>query len=251
MRRTVVTVAVATAALVSAGLAVAHLAPSGTEEVSAQFRAAKERASSRVCRGSDGSYEITRGVYRGESDSSTAALDGPLVLSIHAVYNTTEKLGWVEGRLKIRRDGEDENDRRAWGHFTGTLKDGAVEGQVWGRVGHHHAHLIGSFTARFTPADGFTSGQLGGGGGTNAALLAGRPCEGKPQIAVRLIVKGTVESIADDAIAVKPRDGSSTQRCARKGISPGLRGIEVGDRVEMGCGVVDNTLTLLRIHELR
>lgn len=252
MRRTAVTVAaVATAALVSAGLAVAHLAASGTEEVSAQFRAAKDRSATRVCRGSDGAYEITRGVYRGESDSTTAALDGPLVLSIHAVYNTTEKLGWVEGRLKIRRDGEDENDRRAWGHFTGTLRDGVVEGQVWGRIGHHQAHLVGSFSARFTPGDGFTSGQLGGGGGANVALLAGRPCEGKPQIAVRLTVKGTVESIGGDAITVKPRDGSRSQTCARRPVSPALTGIETGDRVEMGCGVVDDTLTLLRIHELR
>ena len=251
MRRKIMIAAVAVAALATAGLAMGQLRATGTEEVSATFAAAKERATTRVCRGTDGTYEITRGTYRGESDSANAMLDGPLVLNIYAVYNTTEKLGWMEGRLRIRRDGEDEADRRAWGHFHATLKDGAVEGFVWGRIGHRWSHLAANFASRLTSNDGFTTGQLGGGGGSNVAVLAGRPCEGRPQIAVRLNVKGTVESITNDAITVKPRDGSNSQTCARKPVSPNLNGYANGNRVEMGCGVVDNTLTLLRIHKLR
>ena len=122
---------------------------------------------------------------------------------------------------------------------------------MWGRIGHRWSHLAANFASRWTSNDGFTTGQLGGGGGSNVAVLAGRPCEGRPQIAVRLNVKGTVESITNNAITVKPRDGSNSQTCARKPVSPSLNGYDNGNRVEMGCGVVDNTLTLLRIHKLR
>lgn len=249
MRRFIVLAIVAATALSTAGFAVAHLKASGTDAVSATFTAAKERAETRTCTGPDGTYEITHGRYAGTAVSTNEALDGPIVFHVVSVYNTTEKLGWIEGWMKVRR--EDDDDRRSTARFWATLGDGgAAEGFVHGRVHHHYAALFGNVSATFTPSGGFANGRIGGGGGSNAAVLAGRPCVGKLGIAVKLVVKGEVESISSTEIRVKPRDGSSSQACAIvAGRSPSTEGVGPGTRVEIGCGLVDGQMTLLRLHK--
>lgn len=254
MRKTIIVGTVAALALTLAGVAVAHLKPSGSTAAAGEFSAARERADTRTCTGPDGRYEITRGRYAGTATSSDEALAGPIELQVKAVYNVDKKIGWLEGWLRIRKG---DDDRRSKGRFWATLGDGGVvNGFVHGRVSHHYAALFSGLTATFSPAGGFASGKLGGSGGqTNVAVLVGRPCTGRSDsqpTAVKLSVKGEIAEITATSVSVKPNDGSQAQACARKdGRSPSLDGYAVGTKVEMGCALVDGTMTLLKIKKHR
>jgi hypothetical protein len=249
MRRILAISIVAVGALALAALALAQLRSIGTDSVAATFSAARERAETRTCSGPDGNYEITSGRYTGTAVGSDP-LNGPIVLHVKSVYNTTENLGWIEGSFQIRRGGD---DLRSHGRFWGTLgAGGAVNGFVHGLVNRNAAALFGGLTATFSPSGGFSSGKLGGGGGqVNAAVTAGRPCVAtKTTVVVKLIAQGRVEALSGSSITVKPRDGSSAQTCAIKpNVSGSTRGIEAGDTVEMRCGIVDGAMTLLRLRK--
>lgn len=248
MRKTIILGATAAVGLVLAGIAVAHLSPSGSTAAAGTFTATRDRADTRTCSGPDGRYEITRGRYVGAATGDNDALVGPIELQVRAVYNVDKKIGWLEGWLKIRKG---DDDRRSTGRVWATLGDGgAVNGFVQGRVSHHYAGLFSGLTATFSPSGGFTNGKLGGAGGqTNLAVLVGRPCTGGSSgIAVKLTVKGEITEITATSVSVKPRDSSQTQSCARKtGTSPSLEGYAVTTNVEMSCGLVDGTMTLLKI----
>jgi hypothetical protein len=250
MRTVTAVVALAGAALVTAGVAVATLGFSGTQTVTATFTAARDRADVRACTGGDGTYEIVKGRYTGEADSSVAGLDGPLTLNVTSVYNTTEKVGWMTAAVKIRR-GSGSDDRDFTGKLTGTLTGSGdtrvLDGFASGRIGGRYADVLGNVTASFTAAGGFTGGKLGE-GGANIAVMVGNACVKPGPIAVRLVVKGTIESLSDTSISVKPRDGSGSQACAIKaGISPSTSRFERGDGVEMRCGLVSGDMTLLKL----
>jgi hypothetical protein len=251
MRRTLAISVAAVGALALSAVAVAQLRSSGTDSVSATFSAARERAETRTCSGPDGNYEITSGRYAGTAAGSDP-LNGPIVLHVRSVYNTTESLGWIEGSFQIRRGGD---DLRSHGRFWATLgAGGTVNGFVHGLVNRNAAALFGGLTATFTPSGGFASGKLGGGGAqVNAAVTAGRPCvTTKTPVVVRLIVHGQVEALSAGSITVKPRDGSPAQTCAIKaGVSGSTRGVATGDTVELRCGIVDGTMTLLRLNKKR
>jgi hypothetical protein len=236
---------------VVAGVAVATIGFSGTQTVTATFTAPRDRADVKSCTGTDGTYEIVRGRYVGEADSSVAGLDGPLRLDVTSVYNTTEKVGWMTANVKVRRSGGSD-DRDFVGKLTGTLTGGSgdarvLDGMLSGRIGGRYADVVGNLTASFTATGGFTGGKLGE-GGANVALLIGRTCVKPGKAAVQLVVKGTIQSLSDTSISVKPRDESSTQTCAIKpGTSPSTSRYETGDGVEMRCGLVGGDMTLLKL----
>ncbi len=250
MRRALVLAALGVAALATAGIAVATLGLSGTQTVSATFSAAKDRAEAKTCTGSDGVYEIVKGRYTGEADSSVAGLDGPLTLSVTSVYNTTEKIGWMTALVKVRRSGSDDQEFN--GRLVGTLTGGTGDARtldafLTGRLARSYADVFGNVTSSFTAAGGFTNGKLGE-GGANIALLAGRPCVSPSEVAVRLVVTGTIDVLSDTSISVKPKDGSSTQTCdIKQGTSPSVSKFKKGDTVEMRCGLVGGTMTLLKL----
>jgi hypothetical protein len=250
MRRAIVLAALGVAALATAGIAVATLSLTGTQTVTATFSAAKDRVETKTCTGSDGTYEIVKGRYTGEADSSVAGLDGPLTLYVTSVYNTTEKVGWMTGLVKIRRSGGDDQELN--GRLVGTLTAGSgdartLDGFLTGRLARRYADVLGNVTASFTAAGGFTNGKLGE-GGANIALLTGRACVGSNDIAVKLVVNGTIDALSDTSITVKPKDGSSSQTCdVKQGTSPSVSKFEKGDSVEMRCGLVGGTMTLLKL----
>jgi hypothetical protein len=250
MRRALTLGSVTGAALLTAGVAVATLGFSGTQTVSATFGATRDRGDVRTCTGTDGTYEIVRGRYAGEADSSIAGLDGPLTLTVTSVYNATEKAGWMTANVKIRRSGSD--DRDFVGKLTGTLTGGSgdtrtLDGFLSGRIGGRYADVVGNVTASFTPTGGFTGGKLGE-GGANTALMIGRTCVKPGSSSVQLVVKGDIESLSGSSISVKPRDGSSTQAClVKEGTSPSTSRFETGDDVEMRCALVAGEMTLVKL----
>jgi len=245
MQRTLILAIAAAVTLVVTGAAIATLRSTGTEQVSATFNATTVvRSNTHTCTGADGTYEITHAVYSGTAVSSNDALAGPIEIRVVSTYNTTEKLGWVGGWYRVRGD-----DRRLHGRFDAVNTNGALDGFLTGRVNVRYANLLGGFTAGFTRDGGFTNGQLGTGTATNAALLVGRPCVPRAGSAVRLLVRGEVESLSSSSISVKPADGSATQTCAITPKSPSTNGVAVKDKVEMGCATLDGSMTLVKLHK--
>lgn len=233
-------------ALALVGIAVAQLTADGTTAVSATFSATSSQGvKSRTCNGPDGAYELIDAVYTGHSTSAEGTLDGDARVRIHSVYNTTEKIGWASGSLRL----DSANTR-----FDAVNVNGKLTGLVRGRV--DHTGLLGSFTADFS-ASGLANGQLGGGGAIpNVALLAGKICAGqdkkdddkKDDKSVKLDVEGTIDSIVPSvSISVLPEHSAVVQTCALGPKSPSVTGFSKGQKVEITCATVDGKLTLVRI----
>src|SRR5688572_22219216 len=200
-------VVAALAALVASSVAVAHLKSGNVSAVSATLSApttAHLTTRTLTCAGQ--TIEVSHGRYTGISTSTTPDLAGPVELRVHSVYNTTTKLGWVDGTLKIRA-----SDNRSTARFTAVNSDGKLDGWLRGMAGHRDGILFGSISGSFSKAGGLTDGQLGTGTGANTAVLAKRvDCDPSATVrpSVRLTVRGTVESISDSALVVKPADGT-------------------------------------------
>jgi hypothetical protein len=246
MRRGLTLVTAAGAVLVVAGFGLAglaHLVQDGTQTVTATFSAARERAAVRTCAGPDGTYEIVNGRYAGQSTSAQPLLNGPIVLTVNAVYNRTEQVGWIRGTVRVRG-----SEHPVQARLVGTLTQGAsdtrvVDGFVDGPAGGHGAKLFGSLTASFTGTGGFSAGSIGA-GGTNIALLAGRVCRPAKS---ELEASGRIVVLSSSQIAIQ-RNPSNLVTCAiRAGVSPPTNGLRVGDTVEITCGLVDNEMTLLKV----
>ena len=241
-------VAAALAALVASSVAVAHLRTGNVSAVSATLSAPTTvHLTSRTLTCAGQTIEISTGRYTGMSVSTTPDLAGPVELRVHSVYNTTTKLGWVDGSLKIRAADDRSNAR-----FSAVNSDGKLDGWLRGTAGHRDGILFGSLSGSFTKSGGLTDGQLGTGTAANSAVLAKRvECNASETTrpSVRLTVRGTVESISDSAIAVKPADGSASQSCAIGERKP--ERIEAGDKVEMTCLQREGKFVLEKVRERR
>lgn len=247
MKKSIFVVA-ALAALVASSVAVAHLKSGNVSAVSATLSApttAHLTTRTLTCDGQ--TIEVSTGRYTGTSTSTTPDLAGSIELRVHSVYNTSTKLGWVDGNLKIRA-----TDNRSNAHFSAVNSDGKLDGWLRGTAGHRDGVLFGSLSGSFSKSGGLTDGKLGTGMGANAAVLSKRAeCKKSETIrpSVRLTVRGTVESISDSLIAVTPADGSASQSCTIGERKP--ERIEAGDKVEMTCLQREGKFVLEKIHERR
>jgi hypothetical protein len=237
----------ALSALVAASAAVAHLRAGDVTQVSATLSAATAanvQTRTLTCDGQ--TIEITLGHYSGTATSTTTELNGPVDLFVKSTYNTTKKLGWVDGWVKVRA-----SDRRTRASFTAINVDGKLDGWLRGSASHRGGVLFGSLTGSFSKAGGLTDGALGTGTGSNAAVIAKRiDCGGeKPtRPSVFLFVRGEVDSVSPTAITVKPKDGSANQTCSVKNADQ-VKGIEAKDQVEMSCVQVAGVWTLAKVRE--
>lgn len=245
MRKLLVIGLISTVALTLVGVAIAHLTATGTAAASATFSTTTvQSVKSRTCNGPDGVYELIDAVYTGHSTSLEPALDGDARVRIHSVYNTTEKLGWAGGSLKLDN---------ASARFDAVNANGKLTGLVRGRVNDLHMALLGSFTADFS-AGGLANGALGGGGSIpNVAVLAGKICTGDTKKdddkkGDKVKIEGTIDTIVPGvSIAVLPEHGSVVQSCVLGTKSPSVTGFSKGQDVEITCETVDGKLTLTRI----
>jgi hypothetical protein len=251
MRKGIAVTIASLLALGLAGMAVAKLRAVGVVTTTATFSAAKERVSLRTCTGNGDEYAIANGWYTGTLTMAApnADLGGPIRIRATSVFNKTDGIGWVQGSLTTRDDG-----RRLHGQFQATLgPGGSLDGFFQGRVNRRYSLVFGNLSATFDGATGFTDGKLGNGTTSLSAVLAGQPCgtTPPPPIEVRLIVTGTVDSVSSSSLTVKPRGDSNAQTCAvTSGVSPSVAKVVKGDVLEMRCGLVSNTMTLLRLKQL-
>ena len=247
MRKSIFVVA-ALVALVASSVAVAHLKSGNVSAVSATLSApTTSHLTTRTLTCNGQTIEISTGRYTGTSTSTTPDLAGPIELRVHSIYNTTTKLGWVDGNLKIRAA-----DDRSNAHFSAVNSDGKLDGWLRGTAGHRDGILFGSLTGSFSKSGGLTDGQLGTGTGASTAVLAKRAdCNPSETVrpSVRLTVRGTVESISDSTIAVKPADGTASQSCAIGERKP--EKIVAGDKVEMTCLQREGKFVLEQIRKRR
>jgi hypothetical protein len=239
----------ALAALVASSLAVAHIRSGNASAVSATVSApTTAHLTTRTLSCAGQTIEISTGRYTGTSTSSTPDLAGPVELRVHSVYNTTTKLGWVEGSLKIRA-----SDNRSSARFSAVNSDGKLDGWLRGNAGYRDGILFGSLSGTFSRSGGLTDGQLGTGTGPNVAVLSKRvDCRGSETTrpSVHLLVRGEVDAVSSSSISVKPRDGSATQTCAVKDDDDVAR-IEQGDRVELTCVQVSGAWVLAKVRKRR
>ena len=121
-------IAAALSALVAASAAVAHLKTGDVTQVSATLSAATAaNVQTRTVTCDGQTIEITHGRYSGTATSTTTELNGTVDLFVKSTYNTTKKLGWVDGWLKVRG-----SDKRTRASFTAINVDGKLDGWLRG-----------------------------------------------------------------------------------------------------------------------
>jgi hypothetical protein len=261
MRKIVAAACLTAAALGITGVAAAHFKSSGIQPATATFTTATDNARTSTCLGHDGTYRITTGRFLGRIDFAAPNddLDGELSLTVRAVYNTTTKIGWVDGSFRTRDAG-----RRPNGSIHGVLGESngqvTMSGFATGSINRRDARLVGALSATLRANDaGLVTGidgALGQGTPSFPAVIAGVACTREQphngnDIPVRLTVKGTLQALTTDAITVNPL-GANTQTCAiTQGVSPSTAGYVVGQKVQMDCGVLNGTMTLLKLRKTK
>lgn len=240
-----VLVAAALGGLVAAGAAIATLKTADVAAVSATLSATTPtnvHTRTFTCDGQ--TIEVTTGRWSGTAASSTPDLNGAVELRLRSVYNTTKKLGWVDGSLRIRA-----SDDRTRANISGINTDGKIDAWVRGRAGRGDGVLFGSLSGTFSRTGGLTGGAIGSGTATNTAVIASRiRCDEQktPRPSVFLIVRGQIEALSDSSITVKPRDGSAAQTCAVRD-DDDVERVKSGDQVEMTCSQSAGVWTLTKV----
>ena len=165
--RIAIPIVLAIAAVAAAGVAAATRHAQSTQAAAADFAAGSvSRSHSETCVASDGTYQLTTATYTGTATSSDARLNGTLEIRASSVVNTTTKLGWLEGRLRVRG-----TNAGASGTIHAAIANGAAVGSVAGQGSRPEAKLVASISATFSPAAGFASGKLGAGSTGGAGVL--------------------------------------------------------------------------------
>ena len=175
--RIAVPVAFLVAAVAVAGVAAATRHTQSTQAAAADFSAGSvSRSHTEACTASDGTYQLTTATYTGTATSSDSRLNGSVELRVSSVVNTTTKLGFLDGRLRVRG-----TNAGVSGTIHAAIANGAVVGSLVGQGARPEAKLVASISATFTPATGFASGKLGSGSANGAGVLYTRGDCRKPR----------------------------------------------------------------------
>jgi hypothetical protein len=165
--RIAVPVVLALSAMAATGVAAAVRHSQSTQAAAADFAAGSvSRNHSETCVAADGTYQLTTATYQGTATSSDARLSGAVEIRARSVVNTSTKLGWLDGTLRVRG-----TNAGAWGTVHAALANGSAVGSIVGKGGHPESKLVASLSALFTPAAGFSAGKLGSGSANGAGVL--------------------------------------------------------------------------------
>jgi hypothetical protein len=238
MKRTLAVATAAAAALVTAGIAVAHGVDGGksAKAVTGTFTATTAaRVTTKTCTTTDNKTVVTTdGTYTGLA-AGDADLTGPATIRARSIINSTDNVGVVTGTLRI-----DVPDRDTTAEFTAVYSGGQLGGLA---VGHAHspsAQLVANLSAGFTATGGFTTGKLGGAAGGAAFELAPAGCTSTKTVQERSEARGTVSAVSSTSITV------AGLTCAvPASLQSKIAGVTVNSRAEIHCQLVSgaNTLT--------
>ena len=176
--RIAVPVVLVAAAIAAAGVAAATRHTQTTQAAAAEFTAGSvSRSHTTTCAASDGTYQLTTATYAGTATSSDPRLTGAVEIRSSSVVNTTTKLGWLDGTLRIRG-----TNAGASGTIHAAIANGAAVGSVVGEGSHPEAKLVASLSGAFAPATGFAAGsKIGSGSASGAGVLYTRGDCRKPK----------------------------------------------------------------------
>jgi hypothetical protein len=242
--RKVMIVAAGVAALVAAQLAVAvglHDTKS-VKAVAGTFTATNASfTKTKTCTTTDGkTIAVTNGRYSGTA-SGDPDLAGPIRLAARSVINTTDGVGFVDGRLRIDVPGRD-----TVANFTAVYDHGALAGFARGHARTRYATLLANISAGFSSSGGFTDGKIGKSSGGSAVEVGPGRCLPKPAVE-KSAAKGTISALTQVSITVAGLTCTIPPNMAAQ-----VNGrFKVGDRAEIHCKLLSGDNTLLRISKRR
>jgi len=235
--------AAAAAALVCAGVALAHGIDGGTPSfasVSGTFTATtvSGKSSTQTCTNAAGkSITSTRATYTGTA-SGSADLTGDAVLNANSIIDMTDGIGTVQGTLRIGK---------TQAQFTAVYDHGNIAGLATGHSASH-TQLLANLSAGFTATGGFTGGKVGGSAGGSAVEVVNGPCRRQPPPRPeKNEAKGAITAVSASSITVAGVTCAVPTSLAAKVTSE----YAVGTRVEIMCSAVSGVETLVRIDKQR
>ena len=175
-RQTILAVA-AVVALAAAGIAIAGPGTGSSTIVSATFNATSlGNSHSQTCTAANGdAITVTDVTFTGTAASSDSRLAGPATLHITSVYDGTTNAGSLTGDVRIDSGATPPPPGHFHAQLTAVNVNGSVQGFLTGDAGAG-AHFTGGFSASFSTTGGFTSGSIGAGNPTNAAIITTGGC---------------------------------------------------------------------------
>jgi hypothetical protein len=226
------------AALVSAGVAVAHqIDVRSVSPVAATFTATTvSGTSTQSCTNADGKQiDSTNATYAGTATGSPD-ITGAATLKARSIVNSTDGVGVVSGALKI-----DASGGAARATFTSVWDHANLSGLAVGRA--QGGQLVANLSAAFTPAAGFTNGKLGGGtSGGSAVEIAFAKCRQAPRHE-RSRATGTVSAVSSTSITV-----SGLTCTVPANLADRVAALHTGQVVEIRCELTNGVNTLQDVH---
>jgi hypothetical protein len=243
MRKLMIIVAGA-AALATAPLAVAiglHNAKS-VKKVAGTFTATTVSwTKTKTCTTTDGkSISITDGRYTGTA-LGDPDLAGPIRLAAHSVINTTDGVGFVDGRFRIDVAGRDTAS-----NFTAVYDHGALAGFAKGQARTPYARLLANISAGFSATGGFTDGKIGNSSGGSAVEVGPGSCQPKSPVE-KSSARGTISALNANSITVAALSCTIPSSMSAQVNNR----FKVGDRAEIHCKLIGSDNTLVRINKRR
>lgn len=160
-------------ALSAAGVAAARGRSTSVQAASANFAATNVSNLQQVtCSVTGGdTFQATKATYSGQSLSSDPRLAGALTIRAWSLVDTTNGVGHVFGRFRIKGPGT-----QAHGTLNAAVANGNASGIARGFVRHQWGRIVASLGSTFDPNAGFSLGSLGGSTAGAGFIRSGRWC---------------------------------------------------------------------------
>ncbi len=168
-KRFIILAALLSAALATAGFAVAVVNSGGVAAVSATFDATsvvKSVQKSCTVNGGD-TYTYTRAVYKGAAASTDVHLNGPIRLYVQSMVDDTTGVGALIGDFKINGD----SNTAAFGRVEASLSGGQASGSIRGHVHLPWGELFAGVNGGFSASGGFSGASIGTGSGADTGVV--------------------------------------------------------------------------------
>jgi hypothetical protein len=245
MKKTLSIAAVAAAALALTSLAVAKGLDSNTNVrgLAGTFNATTaSKVETRTCTTTDGKTLVkSTGTYTGAA-AGDADLAGNVTIRATSTINSTDNVGVIGGTVKI--DVASGRDTQA--HFDGVYANGQIAGLAGGRAHSPYARLIANISAGYTASGGFTDGKIGGSAGGGAVEVGPGRCKPSKVVRQHSEARGTISAVSTTSITV------AGLTCAvPAGLQARVAKLQVNQRAEIKCSLVNGTNTLTRVEARR
>ncbi len=230
------------AALVAAGIAVAHGNDNQTvTKVATSFNAttASGKIDTRTCTTADGkSLSTTRSTWTGTATTGPADLVGAVRIDANSMINTTDNVGEVDGHLTISPAGGGKTDL----HFTGVYDGGTLSGLATGHSATHGVQIYANLSSGFSTTTGFSGGKIGGTSGGSAVELGPAHCAPAKPVKESSSAEGSISFPSATSVAVAGVTCSVPASLAAK-----VATFTAGTQVHIECSLVSGTSTLTKI----